>query len=201
MTTAFATLSLGNVVLLAFWTVFVAELVGDKSIYTVATVSMRFRAQIILPTMILAFAGKMFAAVLLGRLVVQLHSPWTDVLSAVAFFSSALFIWVSDADPPAADREPGRDCWQSITVCFGSLFFTEWGDPGQMAVVALTIKTHSLLAPWLGGTLAMVTKGGLALTVGCKMRDRIPYRTVRTLASASCCLLGVFALHRAVFPS
>jgi len=47
---------------------------------------------------------------------------------------------------------------------------------------------------WLGGTLAMTTKGALAMLLGVKLRDRLPQRTLRTLASASCCVLGVLAL-------
>jgi hypothetical protein len=40
----------------------------------------------------------------------------------------------------------------------------------------------------------MITKGGLAMVLGVKLRDRLPQRTLRTLASASCCILGVLAL-------
>jgi len=187
------------VALLAFWTVLVAELVGDKSIYTIASLASRFPARIIVATMVLAFAGKMFAAVLLGQFVVRLHSPWTDAVSAVAFFSSALFIWWSESEPVVAKAPVEAHRWQATAICLGSLFFTEWGDPGQIAVLALTVKSHSLLAPWLGGTLAMAVKGGLALLVGFKLRKRLPQPMLRALASASCCVLGFLALRNAVF--
>jgi hypothetical protein len=40
----------------------------------------------------------------------------------------------------------------------------------------------------------MTTKGFLAMVLGVKLRDRLPQRTLRTLASASCSILGVLAL-------
>lgn len=193
-------LPFGSVVLVAFWTVFVAELVGDKSIYTVTSLSLRFRAGIVFTAITAAFACKMLAAVLLGNLLVQLHSQWTDVLSAVAFFISALFIWFKEPEPVSAGDPVSGGWWRAAVVCFGSLFFTEWGDPGQIATAALAANSHSLLATWLGGTLAMATKGSLALAVGFKLRDRLPMGMLRALASASCCLLGVLSLRGLIFP-
>jgi putative Ca2+/H+ antiporter (TMEM165/GDT1 family) len=76
---------------------------------------------------------------------------------------------------------------------------SEWGDPGQISAAALTVKSHSMLAPWLGGTLAMTTKGALAMTLGVKLRDRLPRRMLRTVASLSCSFLGVLALGGMVF--
>ena len=87
MATIVATLSLsfGYVALVAFWTVLLAELVGDKSLYTVASLSLRFRPYIVFAGITVAFAGKALAAVLLAQVLVRLHSRWTDFLSALAF--------------------------------------------------------------------------------------------------------------------
>jgi putative Ca2+/H+ antiporter (TMEM165/GDT1 family) len=176
-----------------------ARPVGDKSIYTVTSLSLRFRAVVVFTAITAAFAGKMLAAVLLGKVIVQLHSQWTDVLSAVAFFFSALFIWFKEPEPIETERPEGAGWWRAIVACFASVFLVEWGDPGQIAVAALTVKCHSLLGTWLGGTLAMATKGGLAMAVGLKLRDRLPQETLRVLASASCCVLGLLALSGLVF--
>lgn len=189
-----AALPFGYIVLAAFWTVLVAELVGDKTIYTVSSLSLRFRARIVFAAIAAAFAVKILTVVLLGKVIVQLHSQWTDVLSAVAFFVSALFIWFKEPEPGEAERPVSAGWWRAAVVCFGSVFLTEWGDPGQIAAAALTVKSHALLATWLGGTLAMVTKGGLAIIFGLKLRDRLPQRMLRPLASTSCCALGVLAL-------
>jgi putative Ca2+/H+ antiporter (TMEM165/GDT1 family) len=84
-------------------------------------------------------------------------------------------------------------------ISFGSLFFTEWGDPGQISAAALTLKSHAIFAVWLGGTLAMTTKALLAMTLGLQLRDRLPRRTLRAVASVSCCILGVLALGEIAF--
>ena len=191
--------SFGYVVLLAFWAVLVAELVGDKSIYNVASLSLRFRPRLVFAAITAAFAGKALAAVLLAQAFVQLHSRWTDLLSAVGFFFSALFIWFREPEPVRTEHSGDAGWWQAAAVCFASLFFTEWGDPGQIALAALTMKSHCPLESWLGGTLAMATKGGLAITLGVKLRDRLPLRMLRTVASASCCILGIMALSGLIF--
>jgi putative Ca2+/H+ antiporter (TMEM165/GDT1 family) len=192
--TELATLPLGYLLLVTYWTVFISELVGDKSIYTVSSLALRFRPPVVFVGLAFAFASKMLAAVLLGSFVVQLNSRWTDWVSACAFFASAMVIWFEEPEAPASQPAANASWSRAAMVCFGSLFFTEWGDPGQISAAALTLKSHAIFAVWLGGTLAMITKGVLAMVLGVKLRDRLPQRTLRTLASASCCILGVLAL-------
>lgn len=64
---------------------------------------------------------------------------------------------------------------------------------------SLTLKSHSPFAIWMGGTLAMASKGGLAMVLGVKLRDRLPQRKLQALASMSCCVLGALTLARLVF--
>ena len=52
------------VLLAAYSTVLVAELVGDKLLYTAASLAARFRAGLVLAAMALAFSGKMGVAVM-----------------------------------------------------------------------------------------------------------------------------------------
>ena len=183
----------GEVLLLSFWTVFVAELVGDKSIYSIASLSLRFRASVLFTGITAAFAGKMLVAVLLAKVLVRLHF-WTDFLSAVAFFVSAFFLWIEEPEAIQTPKAASEGWWPGLAVCFGALFFTEWGDPSQIAVAALSVKSHTWLEPWLGGTLAMAAKGALAMTVGIKIRDWFPQKMLRTVATASFLLLGILAL-------
>lgn len=189
-------LSFGYLALLAYWTVLVSELVGDKSIYTVGSLMLRFRPGVVFVALIVAFAGKMFAAVFLGRVATDLNSPWMDLVGACAFFLSATLVWFEENETHIDKPTVNMSLTRATLVSFGSLFFAEWGDPGQISAAALTLKSHSLLAVWLGGTLAMVSKGGLAMLLGVKLRDRLPHRTLRTLASASCCVLGLLTLSK-----
>jgi len=191
-------MSFNYLVLIAFWTVLLAELVGDKSLYAVASLSLRFRSVAVFAGIVAAFAAKALAAVLLAQVLIQLHTRWTDVLSALAFFVSAFFVWVREPDQPAGGLTSERGWLRPVLISFVSLFLTEWGDPGQIALAALTMKTHAPFAVWMGGTLAMATKGALAITLGLALRDRLPMRALRTIASVSCCVLGCLALFGSV---
>ena len=186
--------SFAPLVLLAFWTVLIAELVGDKSIYTLTSLSLRFRPWLVYAAFAVASGAKMLAAVWLGRVFVQFHSHWTYVVSGVAFFISAILIWYDEPPKPVAGEELKRTRWpQGALVCFTSFFLTEWGDPGQISAAALVLNSHLVLATWIGATLAILFKGGVAMTVGLQLRNRLPRWTLRALASSSCCLLGILA--------
>jgi putative Ca2+/H+ antiporter (TMEM165/GDT1 family) len=102
-------------------------------------------------------------------------------------------------EPPETTQEnTKRGNWsRGILVSFGSFFFTEWGDPGQIAAAALVLKSNLLLATWTGATLALMTKGTAALTLGLQIRNRLPQKALRVLASGSCCVLGILAILRA----
>jgi len=186
------------ILLAAFWTVFVAELVGDKSIYTVASLALRYRAGIVAAGMSAASACKMLVAVLLARVFFHIQSTWAGVISAIAFFVSAMFLWFKEPEVSRKELAINANTWSAGLVCFASLFVTEWGDPSQIAVAALTAKSHAWVAPWLGGTLAMTLKGILALTLGMRLGDWFPPRTLRVLAATSCCVLGLLTLSGSV---
>jgi putative Ca2+/H+ antiporter (TMEM165/GDT1 family) len=181
-------------VLLAFWAVLIAELVGDKSMYALASLALRFRWSVVFAAFTVASAAKMMVAVLLCRAIMPFQGRWTYLLSAVAFFVSAILIWV-DEPPEIGQENTWRGGWsKGVLVCFGSFFFTEWGDPGQIAAAALVLKSHLLLATWIGATMALMIKGAAALTLGLQIRTRLPQRTLRILASGSCCVLGILAI-------
>lgn len=187
-------ISNGYIVPLAFWTVLIAELVGDKSIYTLTSLTLRFRAGLVFVAFALASSAKMLVAILLGSAVIRFQSHWAYAISGIAFFVSAILIWTEEPKI-ISDTQPHPTSWtKGALACFASFFLTEWGDPGQISAAALVLKSHLMLGTWLGGTLAIMTKGAVAMTIGMQIRDRLPQRTLRMLASASCCVLGILAL-------
>lgn len=191
-------LAFGAVVLLAFWAVLIAEMVGDKSIYALASLALRFRWVVVFAGFTVASAAKMAVAVTLGSAIMRFPSHWTYLLSAVAFFVSAILIWV-DEPPEIGEEKVGQGGWsKGALLCFTSFFLTEWGDPGQIAAIALVLKSHLLLATWLGATLAFMIKGAAALTLGLQIRNRVPQRTLRILASGSCCILGILSIGKSM---
>ena len=187
----------GAAALLAFWSVFIAELVGDKSIFALTSLSLRFHWAVVFTTFTVASAAKIMAAGLLGSAILRVHGQWTYVISAVAFFVSAVLIWVEEPQETGPENVRRYDWPKSILVSFSSFFFTEWGDPGQIAAAALVLKSHLLLATWTGATLALMTKGTLALILGLHLRNRLPQKALRVVASGSCCCLGILAIVRA----
>jgi putative Ca2+/H+ antiporter (TMEM165/GDT1 family) len=189
-----ANVTFSAVVLLAFWAVLVAELVGDKSMYALASLALRFRWAVVFGAFTVASAAKILVAALLGNAITRFQGHWTYLISAVAFFVSAVLIWV-EGPPEMGQGNAKQGGWsKGLLVCFSSFFFTEWGDPGQIAAAALVLKTHLLLATWLGATLALMIKGAAALTLGLQFRNHLPQRTLRILASGSCCVLGLLAI-------
>ena len=184
----------GTAVLLAFWAVLIAELVGDKSMYALASLALRFRWAAVFAAFAIAGAVKMAVAAMLGGAIVRFQGHWTYLVSAVAFFVSALLIWV-DEEPETDMEDARRVSWRKgFLVCFGSFFFTEWGDPGQIAAAALVLNTHLVMATWIGATMALMLKGAAVLTLGVQIRHRLPHRALRIAASGSCCVLGILAI-------
>jgi putative Ca2+/H+ antiporter (TMEM165/GDT1 family) len=186
--------SFAAVVLLAFWAVLIAELVGDKSMYALASLALRFRWAVVFAAFTVASATKMMAAAMLGSAIIRLQSHWTYLVSALAFFVSAILIWAEEPPEIRAEDAKQGEWSKGVLVCFGAFFFTEWGDPGQIAAAGLVLKSHLLVATWLGATLALMVKGGAALTLGLKIRNHLPLRTLRILSSGSYCILGILAL-------
>jgi putative Ca2+/H+ antiporter (TMEM165/GDT1 family) len=187
------------VVGIAYATILTAELVGDKTLYTVTSLALRFPKTIVIASMMIAFAAKMSVAVLLGNFFTRIPATWLTLVSAAAFLASAIFIWTEDEEAQVGPVTPGPISPRAIVVCVAALFIPEWGDPGQIAAAALTVQSGSAWGAWLGGTLALFTKGLLALTVGIRLRQRMPKRRLRIVASACCCTLAVVSLTGLVF--
>jgi putative Ca2+/H+ antiporter (TMEM165/GDT1 family) len=189
-----STLPLLSVVGIAYGAILTAELAGDKALYTVASLALRFPRSVITVAMAMAFAAKMSVAVLLGNLLTRVPPLWIELVSAGAFLVSGVFIWTDgDGASETTSRIEGASP-RALLVCFAALFIPEWGDPGQITAAALTAQAHSGWGPWLGGTLALITKGVLALTLGVALRQRVPRRQLRLFASACCCTLAVVSL-------
>jgi putative Ca2+/H+ antiporter (TMEM165/GDT1 family) len=189
----------GYAFLVTYWTVLVAELVSDKSIYTVASLASRFRGGSLLGGMAVAFGGKMLAAVAFGQVLVQAPLRLTASLSAITFFVAALFIWRREGRS-FSQRAVALSGWRGTAVVpFASLFFTEWADLGQMSAAALAVQFHLALPVWLGGTFALLTKGILAMSLGLRLRDRIPQDALRLFGACSCGILGFVSLGECLF--
>jgi len=189
--------------------VFVAEIVGDKLLYTSGVLATRFRWGAVISGMSVAFMAKMAVAVAVGAAIGKLLPPWlVAVLTAVSFIGVAIAMWRKpDVRTPT---EKDTRMLRGAAIAFATIFFSEWGDKGMTtagvwaaAYVSSAAsrgmgRTSVALIVWVAAFLAMVTKGGLAVTLGASVRswiaNHIQPRYVRYGAVAALILLGTLSV-------
>lgn len=176
---------------LVYVTVLASELGGDRSLVSVGALATRFRPALVFAGLLLAFAGKSAAAVLLGRSITGLPAGILTLLGTAALLAAALSIWrapkpavVGESDSGQAGAVPLAS--GAVAASFANVFFAEWGDPGQLATATLASQTAAPLTVWAGATLAMATKGALALGLGRVLRRYVSDRALRIGATAAC---------------
>ena len=184
-----------------YGTVFVAEIVGDKLLYTTGVLATRYRALPILCGMAAAFMLKMGVAVLVGKAIATLPNWLVASITAINFFAIAFVLWRKpDKREVKAKEYPAH---RAALVSFAAIFFSEWGDVGQLTTAGLAAKFASPLAVWLGAVAAMVTKGILAASIGASVRTWIQNhfapKTIRYAAVGLLLLLGLLSVLETLF--
>jgi Ca2+/H+ antiporter, TMEM165/GDT1 family len=182
-------------VLTAYGTVLAAELIGDKTLYTLSSLAARFRIGPILAGAAAAFVGKMLLAVVLGRALGTLPPAFVAALSAVTFFAMAVILWRKQPREPPADL-PAPTWSRATLISFAAIFFPEWGDAGQLAAAMLVAQYGAPVVIWIGATLALVTKACLAVTLGIGLRRWVPRDVVRVVSVVICVIMGLLAAFR-----
>jgi putative Ca2+/H+ antiporter (TMEM165/GDT1 family) len=137
--------------------------------------------------------GKVLVAVLLGRAMAQLPAAPVAAISAAAFFATAAAIWFKRPRETTTQSSHSRHLSWAVVVSFAAIFFSEWGDAGQITAATLAARYQAPLAVWLGASSALATKGVLAVTLGIKLRQLIPFGIFRAAAICLCVVLGVLA--------
>ena len=187
--------------LATYGTVLLCEWVGDKSLYTITSLTMRFRSLYVFCGFTAAYVIKMGVAVLAGEVIGKLPALLLTITSTLTFFIAALVIWFrrSDRDTKPAPSEHGYKFSRVSLLAFGTILFSEWGDVGQIMTATLTVRYHLPLIVWLGATLALVTKGLLALALGRGLRNRIPDSVLRPVCASVCLIMGIVSALQPVF--
>ena len=149
--------------------VFVAEIVGDKLLYTSGVLATRFRWGAVISGMSVAFMAKMAVAV---ATVPQQVIVGANVNANVTVTNAAPVQFANGADK--------LDYVVSSAASRGMS------------------RTSVALIVWVAAFLAMVTKGGLAVTLGASVRswiaNHIQPRYVRYGAVAALILLGTLSV-------
>ena len=179
--------------LATYGTIFMAELAGDKSIYTISSLTLRFRSLYVFCGFTAAFMIKTLVAVLLGQFIADLPRSLVVVTSTATFFATALVIWFKKSEGEPTRREKENYFSRAALISFAAILFSEWGDVGQVMAASLTARYQVPLVVWIGATLALITKGLLALALGRGIRERIPLPILRPVSASICLIMGVLS--------
>jgi putative Ca2+/H+ antiporter (TMEM165/GDT1 family) len=76
-----------------FGAVFIAEIVGDKLLYTTGVLAARYRTLPIIIGMGAAFMAKMGVAVLIGEAISKLPKLLVASITAISFIGVAITLW------------------------------------------------------------------------------------------------------------
>ncbi len=175
-----------------FGAVFLAEIVGDKLLYTTGVLAARYRTLPIMIGMAAAFMAKMGVAVLVGEAISRLPRTLVAAITAVSFIGVAIALWRKD-DQYRAERDKQK-AHRAAMISFAAIFFSEWGDVGQVTAAAMAAKYHVGIVVWLGAVAAMITKGSLAAFLGTGIRrwiqDRVSPVVVRYVGVSLLLILG-----------
>jgi putative Ca2+/H+ antiporter (TMEM165/GDT1 family) len=188
--------------LATYGAVFMAEIVGDKLLYTTGLLATRYKTLPILFGMAMAFMLKMGVAVAVGHLISTLPKWLVASITAINFFAIAVVLWrKKDKREVTAKNYPA---YRAALVAFAAIFFSEWGDVGQITAATMAARFNSPLAVWLGAVAAMVTKGTLASFIGGGLRGWIQShfepKTLRYAATALLLVLGIFSVWEILDP-
>jgi putative Ca2+/H+ antiporter (TMEM165/GDT1 family) len=179
-----------------FGAVFLAEIVGDKLLYTTGVLSARYRTAPILIGMATAFMAKMGVAVLIGEAISKLPRLLVAAITAASFVGVAVALWRKD-DQYRHERDEHK-AHKAAMISFAAIFFSEWGDVGQVTAAAMAAKYHVALIVWLGAVAAMIAKGSLAAFLGAGIRrwihDRVSPKVVRYVGVSLLLFLGVLSV-------
>ena len=175
--------------------VFVAEIVGDKLLYTTGVLATRYRTLPIMFGMMCAFMAKMAVAVLVGKAISQLPPLFVAALTTVNFFAIAFVLW---RKPDKKESKKEYPAHRAFLVSFAAIFFSEWGDVGQITAATMVARFGAPWLVWAGAVSAMVTKGALAASIGAGVRIWIQRtfapKTIRYAAVGLLLLLGLLSV-------
>ena len=184
------------ILLATYGAVFVAEIVGDKLLYTTGVLATRYRTVPIMLGMLLAFMAKMAVAVALGSAISRLPPLLVAMLTGASFIGIAITLWRKPVERSQAEID--RRYARAAMVSFAAIFFSEWGDVGQITASTMAARFGAPLLVWIGAVAAMATKGALAASVGAGVRQwiatRISPKTVRYAGVSALVVLGILSI-------
>jgi len=152
----------------ALASVFLAEVAGDKLMYTTGILSTRFEVIPVVEGMAAAFMVKMAVAVALGEAIARLPRGVIVTITSASFVGIAFSLWRRPDSPPPGGR--AKDASRAALISFSAILFSEWGDVGQLTAATLAARYSHPVVIWSAAVSAMVLKGALAGVLGARAR-------------------------------
>ena len=183
------------ILLATYSAVFVAEIVGDKLLYTTGVLATRYRTVPIMFGMAVAFMAKRGVAVLVGKAISTLPPLLVAAITTLNFFAIAYALW---RKPERKEEKKEYPASRAVMISFAAIFFSEWGDIGQITAATMAARFGAPLLVWIGAVGAMVTKGALAASIGATVRDwiqrRLSPKTIKYAAVSLLLFLGLLSV-------
>jgi len=188
-----------SVFIATYAAVFIAEIVGDKLLYTTGILATRYRSLPVILGMALAFTVKMGVAVMVGQALAQLPKPVIAILTAASFLGVILVLWRQSDDLPPEAAPKTEAIARPALVTFATIFLSEWADVGMLAAATMAANNpNALLVVWLAAVSAMITKGLIAASVGAGLRkwirNKIQPKHLRYASVIALAILGAAAI-------
>jgi Ca2+/H+ antiporter, TMEM165/GDT1 family len=184
------------ILIATYGAVFVAEIVGDKLLYTTGVLATRYRTVPIMIGMLVAFMAKMAVAVAVGNAISKLPPLFVATLTSISFIGLAITVWRKPVKREANQKDDRAS--RAAMVSFAAIFFSEWGDVGQITAATMAANFHQPVVVWAGAVAAMATKGALAASIGAGVRqwiaDRIPPKVIRYGGVSALLILGALSV-------
>ncbi len=184
------------ILIATYGAVFVAEIVGDKLLYTTGVLAARYRTVPIMVGMLIAFMAKMAVAVAVGSAISKLPPLLVAALTSISFIGVAITLWRKPLERASAEKDQRAST--GAMVSFAAIFFSEWGDVGQITAATMAARFGAPMLVWAGAVAAMVTKGALAASIGAGVRQwivaRVPPKVVRYAGVSALLLLGLLSV-------
>jgi putative Ca2+/H+ antiporter (TMEM165/GDT1 family) len=184
------------ILIATYGAVFIAEIVGDKLLYTTGVLATRYRTVPIMIGMLIAFMAKMAVAVAVGKAISELPPVFVAVLTSISFIGVAITLWRKPVERTSPERDHRAS--RAAMVSFAAIFFSEWGDVGQITAATMAARFGAPVLVWVGAVAAMATKGALAASIGAGVRQwiasRIPPKVIRYAGVSALLILGVLSV-------
>ena len=185
----------------AFGIVALGEL-PDKTFFAAVFMAARRNALAVWAGAATALVAQAAIAVTAGRLLALAPHRVTDALVAAAFFAGAAFLLIvrEQAEEERGARiARGSQRWHRVALAAAAVvFFAEWGDVTQVAMVGLTARYHDPLGVFTGSSVALVATSGLGALAGKTLAQRFPMGLLRRIGGVVLVVLGALATLAAV---